>query len=116
MLMGDNNDGVLFAVGVGGRCGKHASMDAGSLDTSSPVTKKIHYQAVDEIERKMKESAPKAQEGNYKIEDIFDQSYKDLMKDGKSLAMQSITSGVCHCELSISPLVMDFLSGEKCER
>eukprot|EP00668_Euglena_longa_P028829 GGOE01036156.1.p1 GENE.GGOE01036156.1~~GGOE01036156.1.p1 ORF type:complete len:155 (+),score=11.59 GGOE01036156.1:100-564(+) len=69
----------------------------GSLDPASPNPKKSHFQAidqdVDEIERKMMADAPKAQEGNYKIEDVFDQSYKDLMKDcSSSIATQSIAA------------------------
>eukprot|EP00667_Euglena_gracilis_P027398 EG_transcript_33825 len=69
----------------------------GSLDPASPNPKKSHFQAidqdVDEIERKMMADAPKAQEGSVKMEDVFDQSYKDLMKDGKpSITTQSIAA------------------------
>jgi len=66
----------------------------GSIDPTSPA-KKGHFQPanvdIDEIERKMMADAPKAQESTYKIEDVFDQSFKDLLKDGTTtLASQSI--------------------------
>ena len=80
---------------------------SGSLDTSSP-SKKAHFQPanvdIDEVERKMMADAPKPQEGNYKIEDVFDQSFKDLMKDGtSSLTSQSICA-VCVSKIVIPPL------------
>lgn len=73
-------------------------MIPGSIDPTSPA-KKGHFQPanvdIDEIERKMMADAPKAQESTYKIEDVFDQSFKDLLKDSTTtLASQSICA-VC---------------------
>ena len=82
-----------------------ASLVTGLLDPVGPSAPKKHFQAIDDniedIERKMMQDAPKPQEGNYKIEDIFDQSYKDLMKDGKAVidANQSITEVCASCNL-----------------
>eukprot|EP00997_Jenningsia_sp_PLL12_P007475 NODE_4118_length_695_cov_177.221362_g3491_i0.p1 GENE.NODE_4118_length_695_cov_177.221362_g3491_i0~~NODE_4118_length_695_cov_177.221362_g3491_i0.p1 ORF type:complete len:156 (-),score=57.29 NODE_4118_length_695_cov_177.221362_g3491_i0:126-593(-) len=48
---------------------------------------------IDEVERQMMRDAPKPpEEGQYKVEDVFDQSFKDLMKDGKSVVATSITT------------------------
>lgn len=67
----------------------------GFLDPREAAPKK-HFGAIDDniedIERKMMADAPKAQEGTYKIEDIFDQSYKDSMKEGKSVVSESIST------------------------
>uniref|UniRef100_A0A7S1I798 Uncharacterized protein n=1 Tax=Eutreptiella gymnastica TaxID=73025 RepID=A0A7S1I798_9EUGL len=66
----------------------------GFLDPMASAPK--HFAAIDdnidEIERKMMADAPKA-DPNYKIEDIFDQSYKDLMKEGAtSVVAESISA------------------------
>ena len=65
-----------------------------------------HFSAIDdnidEIERKMMADAPKV-DPNYKIEDIFDQSYKDLMKEGTtSVFAESITAQVCNLPMICS--------------
>eukprot|EP01004_Peranema_trichophorum_P010187 NODE_8955_length_631_cov_63.236220_g8327_i0.p1 GENE.NODE_8955_length_631_cov_63.236220_g8327_i0~~NODE_8955_length_631_cov_63.236220_g8327_i0.p1 ORF type:complete len:150 (+),score=26.78 NODE_8955_length_631_cov_63.236220_g8327_i0:77-526(+) len=67
----------------------------GTLDPTAPAPKK-HFQPIsgniDEVEKRMMEDAPKPlPEGQYKVEDIFDLSYKDLMKDDKSVVATSIS-------------------------
>jgi hypothetical protein len=83
--------------------GSHERIDLsieGLHDSGAPVNTRQHFQAIDdnieEIERKMMMDAPKAltQEEQYKIEDIFDQSYKDLIREDKSIVTSSIVKPV----------------------
>eukprot|EP01006_Ploeotia_vitrea_P005308 TRINITY_DN11696_c0_g1_i1.p2 TRINITY_DN11696_c0_g1~~TRINITY_DN11696_c0_g1_i1.p2 ORF type:complete len:156 (+),score=36.23 TRINITY_DN11696_c0_g1_i1:55-522(+) len=67
----------------------------GCLDpTAGKNTKKKHFTSIDEnvedIEKKMAADAPKAQT---KLDDVFDQSYKDLMRDTKSVVTGTIAQG-----------------------
>jgi hypothetical protein len=80
-------------------CGER---DAGFFDsstaaaTSSADNNKKHFRAIDnnieEIERKMLMDAPKplSPDEQYKMEDIFDQSYKDLLREDKTVVTSSI--------------------------
>eukprot|EP00996_Jenningsia_fusiforme_P005137 NODE_6048_length_612_cov_54.348135_g5644_i0.p1 GENE.NODE_6048_length_612_cov_54.348135_g5644_i0~~NODE_6048_length_612_cov_54.348135_g5644_i0.p1 ORF type:complete len:131 (+),score=21.60 NODE_6048_length_612_cov_54.348135_g5644_i0:75-467(+) len=69
--------------------------DTEKIDLVVEGTEKTkHFRAIDndiqEIERQMMADAPKPEE--YKLEDIFDQSYKDLMKENSSLVTESIST------------------------
>eukprot|EP00906_Rhabdomonas_costata_P019374 RCo028311 len=60
-----------------------------------PAAPAKHFRSIDsnveEIERRMMQDAPKPpQQDEYKIEDVFDQSYKELLRDDHSMITKSI--------------------------
>eukprot|EP01059_Diplonema_ambulator_P004316 TRINITY_DN14012_c0_g1_i1.p1 TRINITY_DN14012_c0_g1~~TRINITY_DN14012_c0_g1_i1.p1 ORF type:complete len:139 (+),score=21.26 TRINITY_DN14012_c0_g1_i1:134-550(+) len=63
----------------------------GAAATTGSKREQVITDNVEEIEKKMWESAPP--QGDYKLEDAWDQAYKDMMKDDDGVFADGTTRG-----------------------